>query len=307
MMQTQGSVQTRVLLRDSPFGKPRPFIESMNINTSSHGAPWDDAIIVEQSLMPPSRMISGYIDRTTIVLPLVNEDVLATRVGGETQADEGSLKGVVHIDPSGSLTGASWSEPLNMLFLMPSDTTFERIYQSLPRNSFRIELARASFIHDVHIRQIGLAILEECKGGFSSGRLYGESLAMALTARLIQCYSAQHPLAPSNEGLPSWRLQRVMDFVERHIDAEIGLAEMAAAAGFSDYHFSRMFKQSTGLSPYRYVLERRVAHAKELLLNSQMPIKEISIQSGFSDQAHLTTVFKKQTGLTPAKFRSNAQ
>lgn len=300
-------VQTRVLVRDSPSGKLRPFVESVDIKTSSHGAPWGDALVVEHNLMPASEMASGYIDRTTIIQPLVNYDVPATRLGREGQAARNSLKGVIHIDPSGSLTGASWSEPINILFLMPSEMMFERVYKELANPPSQLELTRTSFAQDVQMQQIGLAILTECQTGFLSGRLYGEALAMALTARLVNSYSS-HPLnLPGDKGLPSWRLRRVIDFIEENIGTELGLSDLAAVAGFSEYHFSRVFKLTTGVTPYRYVIERRVARAKEMLSRTQMPIMDISTHLGFGDQAHLTTVFRKYTGVTPKKFRDSTR
>lgn len=300
-------LQTRVLVRDSPSGKLRPFVDSVDVKASSQGSSWDDLLIVEHNLMPASEMTGGYIDRTTIIQPLVNYDVPATRLGGEKQTAQSSLKGVIHIDPSGSLTGASWSEPINLLFLMPSEVAFERIVKELPNPSARLELKRKSFVQDAQIQQIGLAILTECQSGFSSGRLYGEFLAMALAARLINCYSSQPLKLPTDKGLPAWRLRRVTEFIEENIGAELGLADLASVAGFSEYHFSRIFKLSTGQTPHRYVIERRVARAKELLSRTQMSIMDISIHLGFGDQAHLTTVFKRSTGETPKKFRDNTR
>jgi AraC family transcriptional regulator len=99
----------------------------------------------------------------------------------------------------------------------------------------------------------------------------------------------------------------VTEFIEENIDTELGLTDIAAVAGYSDYHFSRMFKLSTGLTPHRYIMERRVARAKELLANRLMSIKEVSALLGFADQAHLTTVFKRITGTTPKSFREQAR
>lgn len=78
-------------------------------------------------------------------------------------------------------------------------------------------------------------------------------------------------------------------------------------AQFSEYHFSRMFKRSTGLTPHRYVTERRIARARTLLANSNLPLHEISAMLDFGDQSHMTTVFKRLTGITPGQFRKNAR
>ncbi|MCG7201471.1 AraC family transcriptional regulator [Marinobacter pelagius] len=297
-------IKTRVMVRTSQTGEVLPFIDSFDIKASSHGAPWDDLLAVEHDLLPASEMKGGYIERTTIVQPLVKYDVPAFRLEDQRHTQPTSLRNVIHIDPSGSLTGARWTKPANVLFLMPSDTVFERVIEDMAKTPSRLELTRASFIQDIHIQQIGNAILTECQEGFPSGRLYGESLAMALTARLVNNYSVRHlHTNDTGLGLPSWRLRKVIDFIERNIDADLGLEDLANLAGFSEFHFSRMFKKSTGFTPHRYVTERRIARAKELLLRTQMPIKDISNQLGFGDQAHLSTVFKRLTGTTPKRFR----
>ncbi|RJG03996.1 helix-turn-helix domain-containing protein [Noviherbaspirillum sedimenti] len=300
-------VQTRVQVRNTPSGVLRPFIDSLDIKVSSHGAPWDDALSAEHVLVAPCEMEDCYIGRTTIVQPLVDQHIAVQRLGARSLYETGSVEGVIHIDPLGSLTGARWRDPLNVLFLMPSESTFQRVLGELRSVPSRFELMRSSYVQDAQIRQIGLAILAECRSGFSSGRLYGESLAIALAARLVTCYSS-HPLNLPGEktGLPAWRLRRVIDFIEENIGAELGLTDIATVAGFSDYHFSRMFKLSTGLTPHRYVMERRVARAKELLAHSPMSIGELSTCLGFGDQAHLTTVFKRLTGTTPKNFREQA-
>lgn len=292
------------MVSESPSGALRPFAEHVDIQASSYGAPWDDALAVEFDQLQPHELKDCYISRTMVIQPFSDQRMTASRLRSRNLYDSGMVGDVIHIDPSGTLTGARWTEPLSVLFLMPSDLTLQRVLGELRRPPSNFELLRSSYVQDAQIRHIGLAALAECQSGFPSGRIYGESLAIALAARLVSCYSSGQLNFPNtNDGLPAWRLRRVTEFIEENINSELSLADLATIAQFSEYHFSRMFKLSTGLTPHRYVMERRVARAKELLSQSQISIKEISTSVGFADQAHLTTVFKRLTGATPKQYR----
>ena len=104
-------------------------------------------------------------------------------------------------------------------------------------------------------------------------------------------------------ALPGNKLVRVKDFVESSLDQDLTLEALAREAGYSRAHFLRMFRESTGTTPHQYVMERRIAHAEELLLTNELGVAEIAVACGFSSQAHLTLAFKKQTGVTPAEYR----
>jgi AraC family transcriptional regulator len=98
-------------------------------------------------------------------------------------------------------------------------------------------------------------------------------------------------------------LALVLDYVEANHDRPTALADLAAVAGLSVFHFARVFKQSAGESPHVFVLRRRIERAKRLLSQSRLPLREIAPACGFSSQSHLTARFRKLTGVTPRGYR----
>jgi AraC family transcriptional regulator len=106
----------------------------------------------------------------------------------------------------------------------------------------------------------------------------------------------------------SWRYPNVfarsplLDYINNHLDQNLGLEELAAIAQLSQYHFSRTFKRSTGMSPHQYVIQQRVERAKLLLREKKMSICEVAIACGFTHQSHLNRHFKRLTGVTPKTF-----
>lgn len=102
--------------------------------------------------------------------------------------------------------------------------------------------------------------------------------------------------------LPPSQMRRVHDFIEAHLGEAIGVAEMATAAGLSPYHFSRRFKAAMGVSPHRFLIRRRLDHARRLIAEGGLPLSAIAPLSGFSSQAHMTTAFRAHFGRTPGWF-----
>jgi transcriptional regulator GlxA family with amidase domain len=91
--------------------------------------------------------------------------------------------------------------------------------------------------------------------------------------------------------------------IRERLDGNIHLSDMARECGLSVSHFTRAFRQSFGMSPYRWLLERRIDRAKALLVTSEVSIADIAIQAGFSDQAAFTRAFGRIVGDSPARWR----
>ena len=81
---------------------------------------------------------------------------------------------------------------------------------------------------------------------------------------------------------------------------------MAAAVNLSPTYFHTLFKTATGISPHDYLIRRRIEAAKELLRDSSVPLSRIAENCGFTNQQHFAKIFKKQTGLTPGRYRKNS-
>lgn len=136
-------------------------------------------------------------------------------------------------------------------------------------------------------------------------RLLIDSLSQALAVYLIRRQADRQLTTGQPLIIPKWRIRRAQDFIRENLNNGISLKEIADAAGdVSPYHFSRLFKQGTGFSPYQFLIECRVLTAQQLLRAQRaLSLGEIAFRCGFADQSSFTRCFRQRTGLTPKQYR----
>ena len=136
--------------------------------------------------------------------------------------------------------------------------------------------------------------------------LYCESLVMNLAVILLLRHSTTSPgtrLVPSG-GLSRQQARRVLEYIESNLSRHLTLRKLSEIADLSVYHFARMFKQTMGVTPYQYVLERRLEHAKIMMRSAKASLVDISLSTGFDSQSHFSSTFHRIVGVTPTEFQS---
>jgi transcriptional regulator GlxA family with amidase domain len=112
------------------------------------------------------------------------------------------------------------------------------------------------------------------------------------------------PVAPRGYSLPR-SVRHAIEYVHANLSEDLRLEDIAGAARLSTFHFARVFRKTMGMAPHRYVMRARVGKVKELLRDSDLSLVAIADEAGFSDQSHMSKVFKRLTGMTPKTFRSD--
>lgn len=171
-------------------------------------------------------------------------------------------------------------------------------------DSDRIELVDAFGVRDPHLARAAMALLGELRTRAPAGRLYAEALATVLAVQLLRHHSSVSRSTPHGPSrLSSSALRRATDYIEDNLAEDIGIAAVADAAHFSPYHFARLFKASTGISPHQHIVRRRVERARLLLATTDRPLASIARDVGFASGSHLALHFKRLLGLTPSEYR----
>jgi AraC family transcriptional regulator len=236
-----------------------------------------------------------------------------------TQRLDGQLRrervhhGEVAIIPAGppwewAFKGTTESD---LLPLCLTDAFLREVAQSVEIDPDGVEIVPLLGVRDPQIERIGFSLKAEVEAdGLVGGKLYAESLANALAIHLIRDHSSlgskttrKIPGEERNGGLSKRALKSAIDYIGDNLQKDLILPEIAGAAHMSPYHFSRLFKESTGLTPHQYVIERRVQRAKELLSNTDLPIAEVAFLCGFAHQSHLNRHFKRLLGVNPKALR----
>jgi AraC family transcriptional regulator len=160
----------------------------------------------------------------------------------------------------------------------------------------RLEELRLVF-EDEQILALCRLIAEECMSPAPLHSLYGDGLTIALIAKLFNVTEVKARLRPR---LSEQQLRIATEFMQDNFQAPIRLIDLAELTGLPQSSFSRAFKETTGMSVHRWHQSIRIARAQELLLDGTWPLTQVATATGFADQAHLTRIFKRLTGVTPA-------
>lgn len=245
-------------------------------------------------------------DCTELVLILSGQTTV--RRTGDGQKQEGLARpGTSWLVPVGTqetqIELAGSMECLH-LFLPPSliEQSALADYDIDPDN---VRLAYVGGASDPTLMQIGFALCGLLDRDVQpTDRLFAEGMRAALAAHLLGNYTIDrwHPPARA-PSLDPKRLKRVLDFIEARLASDISLDDVAAEACLSPFHFSRLFRDATGLTPHRYVTDRRIQAARDKLALNHSSLVEIAFDTGFGSQANFIRVFRKATGLTPGQYR----
>jgi AraC family transcriptional regulator len=194
--------------------------------------------------------------------------------------------------------------------MLLTDRFVRRVAQEAGADPDRFEIAPFFDTPDPHIERVGLSLLSEMENWGLGGELFAESLANVLALHLVRHHSSlgrrSKRMTERGGGFSRRALGRATDYVNDNLSRKLTLAEMAGAARMSPYHFARSFKAATGLSPHRYVIQRRVERAKALLADTNLTIFEVAKAVGFANQSHLAFHVRRLLGVSPKTLRLEA-
>jgi len=164
------------------------------------------------------------------------------------------------------------------------------------------------FFFDQAIWDTALKLKAEVGNSDPSSRQYVEALSLVLMHELNRLERTRSGAAePLRGGLPARQQKWLTEFIDEHLAEEISLATLAGLVDLSLYHFARAFKQSFGVPPHRYHMDRRMDHAKNLLRRSAFSVTQIGNQIGFHEASSFTRAYRKFTGVTPSEYRRHRE
>jgi AraC family transcriptional regulator len=276
---------------------PRPSLRS------SANLGWN-GVYVQQHQQPAWETPEYAHNRHMLLIHNPNLTIQAERwFDGRRQQEQFGGGTNIVIVPTMVLHRANWNQesPFFLLFLEPDRLT-QTAYESVTVD--RVGLLPQHAMHDPLIDQIGRSLAAELETNQLNSRLFADSLTIALSIHLLRHYSDwQRPLREDTGGLPQRKLQQAIEYIHEYLREDLTISAIANELEMSQYYFSRLFKQSMGLSPYQYVMQQRIEQAKYLLRTTPLSVAAIALQVGFFNQNQLTIQFRKFTGTTPSRYR----
>jgi AraC-like DNA-binding protein len=152
-----------------------------------------------------------------------------------------------------------------------------------------------------HLGHVLLATLDQPN---HASRFFVDHVLHALHCHFVCTYGGIALVArPRRGGLTALQMRKATEFLDTHLDGNVDLQQVAAVCDLSLSHFARAFRQTYGKPPYRWLIERRIDKARELLMNTRLPLSDIAVRCGFTDQSGFNRSFKRMYGITPGIWR----
>jgi AraC family transcriptional regulator len=224
------------------------------------------------------------------------------KVGDQVQ-DGATKAGDVSLIPANMTHHAYWEgQAIFTVFLFSPQFISNVAYEYI--NSDRIELLPHLWQTDPMINGMGHSFKLQLESRQPFHQEYIDRMALFAGVHLIENYSSDKYKLPENTYcLPSNQTREVIDYINTHLNKDLSLTQLSNLLSMSHCHFSRLFKKSTGVSPGKYVTNRRVEEAKYLLKKTNLDIETIAKQVGFFNSSHLCLAFNQRSLPTPSRYR----
>ena len=282
---------------------------NQGLSFTSESAPFTIWQTAKREFMPVD-VAEVAAPRGNWILPAVDKVRLGL-ILSDYSANWHSARGLLSINvTAGSLSICEFNQPRRMEMRNPASIACVLLRNEILEQALhdsrqpRVELRERHGLQDQTMRHLMEILLYEKRQGFQRGAFFLDGIAAALASHLIHYYSADAPLiANSIGGMTPSTLRRCIALMEARLEGDLRLDELVREAGLSTSHFIRSFRESTGKTPYQFLLERRVQRAQSLMRDPRASLAKIAISSGFADQHHLARVFRHITGITPTTYR----
>jgi len=253
-----------------------------------------------------------------ILVPAVVEPLLVLVLAGAARVEERMPGGeweAIEVS-AGDFFLTSSEEPYEMRWQTHGGDTFAvmHLYLGLPlieqasrellgEHAGAARFRDVSGARDARVTFVMEQLRTELVAERSPSALFVRSLAQALAVHLLRSYLAENQAGRRVNALQAYKLRKVTDAMSADLSAEFSLAKLARLAELSEYHFSRLFKRATGLSPSQYFIRLRMVRARHLLLETRLSVIDVGLEVGYSSPSHFSQVFRREVGVTPSEFR----
>jgi AraC family transcriptional regulator len=215
--------------------------------------------------------------------------------------------GGLFILPGGIDFGVRLEGELDTLHIYLRNQVVREVAAELGQDPDSLDLVPSLGEPDPLAECLALGVRDALSEGDPAARVYVDYLSRVLAARLLRRYSGSRMCLDARCGaLSSSQMNVIKDYMQANLSRSLSLSDIASSCDLSPSYFARRVKTTTGVPPHQYLMQLRVEQAKRLL-NGTMPIVEVALECGFSHQEHLTSVFRRFTGATPAVYRRAAQ
>lgn len=266
---------------------------------------WEN-ILVEQFNPAPGEGTCHSDDEHTIFMSLAPRPVRLLHIQDGKTSTGMYGQGDICITPAQIPIFARWdSEDHYLRLRLKTKFIKNTARETLTQDCDRVALIPECQIRNPQIEAIAMMLFAEMQQQ-TANKLYIDSLTNVLAVNLLRNHAGIKPRVPIYEGgLPPRQLEQVLDYIEANLEQNMKLADLARILDMSQFHFSRLFKQSLGTTPHKYLSQQRVERAKQLLTKSDRAIIDIALECGFSSHSHLSKQFRQFTGMTPKAYRTN--